>query len=124
MYRLGTIFRFEAEHKLPFEGGKESEKHSHEYKLEIIVSGNELDENGFLVDIVALKRIARETISHFEGRYLNDMEEMKGKVPSLENLAALIYQRAQVPMEKLGVKLDRIKLWEDDFSWTSYDGCE
>ena len=122
MYKIGTNYTFEAEHKLPFEGGDESKRHGHDYKLEVIVSGSHLDEMGFLVDIVKLKEVVSEIISRYEGNYLNDMEEMHGKVPSLENLAYLIWESALPGIESLGVSLEEIRLWEDEFSWTSYAG--
>ena len=122
MYKIGTNYTFEAEHKLPFETGDESKRHGHDYKLEVIVSGSHLDEMGFLVDIVKLKEVVSEIISRYEGNYLNDMEEMHGKVPSLENLAYLIWESALPGIESLGVSLEEIRLWEDEFSWTSYAG--
>ncbi len=122
MYRLGTRYDFTAEHKLPFEGGEESRKHSHDYRLEIIVRGAELDKDGFLMDIIKLRGKLDGIVSHFGGNYLNEMEEMRGRTTSLENLAKVFWERIFIETEKMKVELDSLKLWENDVNWISYDG--
>jgi 6-pyruvoyltetrahydropterin/6-carboxytetrahydropterin synthase len=122
MYRLGTRYDFTAEHKLPFEEGEESKRHSHGYKLEIIVRGSELNRDGFLIDIIQLRRKLDGIVSHFRGNYLNEMEEMRGRTTSLENLAKVLWEKIFIETESMGIELDSVKLWENEINWISYDG--
>lgn len=122
MYRLGIRYDFTAEHKLPFEDGEESKRHSHDYKLEIVLKGTQLDNDGFLIDIIRLRRQLDPIVSLFEGNFLNEIEELRGKTTSLENFSKVLWDKIFIEIEKTGAELDGLKLWENEDNWISYSG--
>ena len=61
MYQVGTAVEFPAQHIMPGVEGPEGELHSHDYRLEVLVERDELDERGMVCDLdvldAALQRI-------------------------------------------------------------------
>lgn len=122
MYRLRTAYEFRARHRLPFEEGSESEIHEHGYKVELIVSGPELDDSGFLVDIIRLRSKMEGILSGFQGIFLNAHPDMEGMTPSIENLSRVIWDGILPEVAGTGAELSEIRVWEDDHNWASYCG--
>jgi 6-pyruvoyltetrahydropterin/6-carboxytetrahydropterin synthase len=119
-YTLAVKRDFVARHYLVGgDWGAENQLHSHHYWVEVQVEGRELDEHGYLVDLVALEAHLEELVAYFRERTLNELPEFAGMNPSIENLARLLGQdlirRIQEPLRALTVKL-----WENDLAWTAY----
>jgi 6-pyruvoyltetrahydropterin/6-carboxytetrahydropterin synthase len=119
-YTLAVKRDFVARHYLVGgDWGAENQLHSHHYGVEVQVEGRELDEHGYLVDLVALEAHLEELVAYFRERTLNELPEFAGMNPSIENLARLLGQdlirRIREPIRALTVKL-----WENDLAWTAY----
>ena len=56
MYELKIISQFGAAHQLRDFGGKCENLHGHNWKIEVYVTGNELGNDGLLVDFKLIKR--------------------------------------------------------------------
>ncbi len=122
MYQLAVKKDFIAQHFL-FGGdwGSENQKHSHHYRLEVQLEGKALDGHGYLVDIVTVKNHLEKLISSFRDQTLNDMPEFKGINPSIENLARIFYQTLAQFIHETGISTLKIKVWEDDIAWVTYN---
>ena len=57
--------------------GPENYPNSHHYLLELKISGNELDEHGYLVDIVEVEKHLGEVTGYFSEKMLNDLRRRK-----------------------------------------------
>ncbi len=120
MHQLAITRDFFAQHFLiGGDWGKENQKHSHHYKVEVRIEAPELNEHGYLVDIVELEAALRQIIATVADKTLNDLPPFQGLNPSLERFARIIWQALA---EKL--KLDSgglsVKLWENDSDWAAY----
>ena len=119
-YSIGVRGDFIAQHYLVGgDFGAESEKHSHHYVVEVIVEGNELDEYGFVVDIVRLKVILEESVNHYRDRTLNDLHEFKDINPGSEVFAQVLAERFRVALKDTLIVALTVKLWEDEAAWAS-----
>jgi len=74
--------------------------HGHNYFLEVTVSGRIAPETGMLCDLGELdSAVAREVLGRFDHRNLNELQDLRGVVPTTENLAIRIQQiLSQVPL--------------------------
>ena len=91
MYTLAIRRDFIARHYLiGGDWGPENFPNSHHYVLELQLEGSELDEHGYLVDIVDVEKVIGELVSHFAERMLNDLPEFKDLNPSLEHFARIL----------------------------------
>lgn len=120
MYQLAIAREFIAQHYLiGGDWGPENSRHSHHYRIEVLIEGNELNRHGYLVDIVDLERTLAGIIDGFRDETLNDKPPFQGLNPSLERFARILCEmlaeRLELPETRLSVKL-----WENDTDWAGY----
>jgi 6-pyruvoyltetrahydropterin/6-carboxytetrahydropterin synthase len=120
MYRLAITRDFIAQHFLiGGDWGAENFRHSHHYKLQVMLRGASLDSHGYLTDIVELERALEEVLGRYRDRTLNELEPFAELNPSVERFAKLLYEdlRAQPLLEHVPFS---VQLWENDRDWASY----
>lgn len=120
MYQLAVTRDFIAQHYL-FGGdwGKENQKHSHHYKIEVLIEAEQLDQHGYLIDIVDLDKALSELIETFQDRILNDLQDFENINPSLERFSRILWAALQEKLNLDKASLN-IKLWENDNDWAAY----
>jgi len=121
MFQLGVERDFIAQHYLiGGDWGAENQLHSHHYRLEVILQGEELDEHGYLVDIVAVEQALDEQVAQYRDRTLNDLPPFRGLNPSLERFARLLGEALCVRLQAPNLRQITVKLWENEIAWASY----
>lgn len=121
MYSIAVQKEFIAQHFLiGGDWGDENQPHSHHYVIELIINHDELNQHGYLVDIVDIEEGLDKTVSYFKDKMLNELPEFAGLNPSLEHFCRIIWQQIirQVKLPDSG-KLE-IKLWENESCWAAY----
>jgi 6-pyruvoyltetrahydropterin/6-carboxytetrahydropterin synthase len=102
-------FKFEAAHSLPNHDGKCKNLHGHSYILEVTVTGPIISsgpKEGMIMDFSELNTIVnQEIIGQWDHQFLNDLLPF---TTTAENLAQECYRR----LEKSGLDIEKIKLWE------------
>ncbi len=74
MYELKIITQFAAAHQIRgIEGGCER-LHGHNWKVEVFVSGDKLDENGLLIDFRDIKDKTEALMEELDHKFLNELE--------------------------------------------------
>ena len=98
--------------------------HGHNYELFVTVAGDINPETGFLLNLKDLSKIINEKIiDKLDHKNINlEVDFMKNKLASTENLAKAIWEELQNPVEKLGAKLHSIKLYETENNFVEYFG--
>jgi 6-pyruvoyltetrahydropterin/6-carboxytetrahydropterin synthase len=120
MYRLAVTRDFVAQHYLVGgDWGAENFKHSHSYKVEVLLRGKVLNQHGYLLDIVELESALNEIIARFRDHTLNDLASFSGLNPSLERFAQVFYQELFVRLAAKDLSLT-VKLWENERDWAAY----
>lgn len=120
MYRLAVTRDFVAQHYLiGGDWGAENLKHSHSYKVEVLLRGNVLNQHGYLLDIVELESTLNEIIARFRDRTLNDLAPFSGLNPSLERFAQVFHQELFAKLAAKDLSLS-VKLWENERDWAAY----
>ena len=120
MYRLAVTRDFVAQHYLiGGDWGAENFKHSHSYKVEVLLRGKVLNQHGYLLDIVELESALNEIIARFRDRTLNDLAPFSGLNPSLERFAQVFYEELFAKLAAKDLSLT-VKLWENDRDWAAY----
>ena len=120
MYELGLKRRFIARHHLPGGPPGEREPHSHDYCVEARVGGERVDERGYVFDIVELRHTLDSLLGKYQDQYLNNLPDLKGLNPSIENLARVICERLCEKINPANAIFLEIRLWESDEAWASY----
>ena len=129
---LTKVFHFNAAHQYGHSNwtdeknwevfGPDSKIHGHNYTLEVMVTGDIVEDTGFLVDLGHLKKIVKKNVIDILDHSLFDVEVewFKDKQPSSEVLVVWIWD--QIVKDFKEVKLHRIRLVETFTIHTDYYG--
>jgi 6-pyruvoyltetrahydropterin/6-carboxytetrahydropterin synthase len=120
MYELKVITQFAAAHRLENFYGKCEALHGHNWKVEVFLVGAELDSAGLLLDFGVAKARTREVLEEIDHKYLNELEAFRDRNPSSENLSRYLFERLGAVLNRDGVKVLRVNVWESDTSCASY----
>jgi 6-pyruvoyltetrahydropterin/6-carboxytetrahydropterin synthase len=98
--------------------------HGHNYQLFVTIKGDINPLTGFLVNLKDLSRIMDEyVVEKLDHKNINlEVEFMKGKMASSENLAIAIWQQLEGPVRELGAELHCISLHETENNSVEYYG--
>jgi 6-pyruvoyltetrahydropterin/6-carboxytetrahydropterin synthase len=120
MYELKIITQFAAAHRLENFYGKCEGLHGHNWKVEVSLAGEQLDEAGLLVDFGVIKARTNALLEEIDHKYLNELEAFREQNPSSENLARYLFERLSSTLSREGVRVSRVNVWESDTSCASY----
>ena len=98
--------------------------HGHNYVLWVTVKGELSPENGFVMNINILKKVILEkVIAKVDHKNINlDVDFMRGKIATTENLAAAIWDELKHSVEEAGAALHCIKIEETENNFIEYYG--
>jgi len=119
MYKIIVNDYFSSAHQLRGYKGKCEDLHGHNWKVEIDVEGQKLDEIGMLIDFKIIKEILKNSLADFDHKMLNDIPPFDAMNPSSENLAKFMFERIS-SLLPLGIRLAAISIWESDNSKATY----
>src|ERR1700690_4303585 len=121
MYTLAVCRDFIARHFLiGGDWGPENFPNSHHYILELQLEGKELDQHGFLVDIMEVEKHLDEIINYYKEQMLNDKPEFKNLNPSLEHFARILATSLSERIKAKNITALRVKLWENRNAWAAF----
>jgi len=121
MYTLGVRREFIARHFLiGGDWGPENFPNSHHYVLELQLEGRELDQHGYLVDIVDLEKRLDDIVNYYREQMLNDRPEFAGLNPSIEHFARILATTLNERIKADNIYAVKVVLWENESAWASY----
>jgi 6-pyruvoyltetrahydropterin/6-carboxytetrahydropterin synthase len=122
MYELGIKRDFIAKHFLiGGDWGPENLPNSHHYVLELRLEGQELDQHGYLVDIVDVNQHLDEIVNDYKDQMLNEKPEFAGLNPSIENFARILANSLSERIKARNISEIKVVLWENESAWAAYE---
>ena len=124
-------FTFSAGHRYTVDGwsGEQNERvfgrltmpHGHNYTLDVTVRGPIDATTGMVIDLAELKAVVNEAvIQRFDHADLNADPAFRGRVPTTENIAIIVWD---LLVPKLGgERLWQVRVWEDPTLYVDYRG--
>ncbi len=100
--------------------GMENQPHSHHYRVEARLEGAELDEHGYLVDIVDIEANLEAILGRYRDRALNDLPEFSGLNPSVEHFARIVCQALSRQIQAPNLTAITVRVWETETAWASF----
>ncbi|MCU0822634.1 MAG: 6-carboxytetrahydropterin synthase QueD [Spirochaetes bacterium] len=119
MYRIKIYDRFSSAHFLKGYKGECESLHGHNWKVEIEVQGEELDNVGMLMDFKRLKAILHDILVNLDHRLLNDIHPFSESNPSSEIISGYIYKTVKEKLPQ-GLSIHMVSVWESENSVASY----
>lgn len=113
MYEILTARSFEAAHRLVGDFGPATRLHGHTYRLEVIVRGRSLNEDGTLYDLGELGQNVGELASELHYRNLDEIDGLAGKNTTAEAVADFCWERLAPPLRERGLSTLTVRVWEN-----------
>jgi len=121
MYTLGVRRDFIARHFLiGGDWGPENYPNSHHYILELQLEGSELDQHGYLCDIVDIEKHLDNVVDYYKEQLLNDKPEFSGLNPSIEHFARILATSLSERITEKNITALKVVLWENETAWAAY----
>lgn len=123
MFEVSVEDTFAAGHALRGYRGKCENPHGHNYKVQITLQGEQLDNIGLLFDFKDLKTAMNEVIDRLDHRFINDIAPFTELNPSAENMAKYFYDEINALLgdrTQGRVRVKLVKMWETDTTVATY----
>jgi 6-pyruvoyltetrahydropterin/6-carboxytetrahydropterin synthase len=113
MYEVYVAARFEAAHRLVGDFGPASRTHGHTYRMEVIVRGQRLKDDGTLYDIGELGQAVEALAGSMHYRDLNEVPGLTRVNTTAEAVASYCWEElAQSLRRGQGLDSLTVRIWE------------
>lgn len=121
MFELKVVTHFAAAHQLKMVAKKCENLHGHNWKVEVCVAGEKLNEAGVLVDFGELKQKVSEIMTRLDHNFLNELEYFNdSNPPSSENIAQYIANSLQAMIKNPEIRVTSVTAWESENACATY----
>jgi 6-pyruvoyltetrahydropterin/6-carboxytetrahydropterin synthase len=123
MFEVSVEDTFASGHALRGYRGKCENPHGHNYKVQVTLRGERLDNIGLLFDFKDLKGAMNDIIDRLDHKFINDIAPFTDLNPSAENMAKYFYDEINLLLENKTqgrVKVKQVKMWETDTTAATY----
>lgn len=118
MFEIKVVGEFSAAHNLRGYRGKCEELHGHNWRVEVVIAGRNLNKTGMLVDFKQIKSRLNKVLDKLDHKHLNRLSYFKRANPTSENIAKYIYSNLKLRLPSL----KSVTVWESDDSSAIYYG--
>ena len=120
MFELKVTNHFAAAHQLQMVAKKCENLHGHNWKIEVRIAGNELNDAGVVMDFGEIKHHVADIMKTLDHKFLNELEYFKDGNPSSENIAKYVAEALQEKIAPAGVRVSSVTSWESDDACATY----
>jgi 6-pyruvoyltetrahydropterin/6-carboxytetrahydropterin synthase len=114
MFELKVVTHFAAAHQLTMVAKKCENLHGHNWKVEVYIAGDNLNDAGVVMDFGKIKKHLADIKKSLDHRFLNDLECFQHGNPSSENIAKFIAEAMQEKILEPGIRVSRVSAWESE----------
>ena len=120
MYELIIKTGFSAAHNLRGYEGECERLHGHNWKVEVVVRAERLNEIDIALDFKKLKKETSTIIDRLDHRYLNEVPPFDKLNTTAENIARYIYQELSRRLDVPDVEVKEVRVWESETACAIY----
>ncbi|MDQ3927222.1 MAG: 6-carboxytetrahydropterin synthase [Actinomycetota bacterium] len=112
MYEVYVATQFEAAHRLVGDFGPATRPHGHTYRMEAIVRGERLKDDGTLYDVGLLRAAVEELAATLHYRDLNEVPDLAGVNTTAEAVACYCWDKLAPTLHSQGLDSLTVRIWE------------
>jgi 6-pyruvoyl-tetrahydropterin synthase len=112
VYEVAYETTFCATHVLTRDGVPIEPLHGHDWRVEAVAAGDELDSIGVVVDFEHVKKAVTAVAARFHYQDMNAHPAFREQSPSTEAVARHFFQEVRRAMGDEGRHLRRVRVWE------------
>ncbi len=120
MYELMVERKFSSAHQLRGYKGKCEELHGHNWKVQVFVQAENLNEIDIAIDFHDIKKYTDEIMAQLDHGFLNEIFPFTEINPSSENIAKWIFDSLKKKINEDGMNLTAVTVWESDTASATY----
>ena len=120
MYELKVITNFSAAHHLKDVHSECERLHGHNWKIEVYVTAEDLNEAGVVIDFRTLKKHVNAITQTLDHKFLNKLDPFRNQNPSSENIARYVAEQLALLLEGPEMKISRVTAWESETACATY----
>ena len=120
MYETGTAVQVRAFHVLPGLPPPEGERHAHDYRLEVVVRRDGLDQRGMVVDLDVLDGALRAAAATVDGADLDRIRPAGADAVTVEVFARWVHDQVAAALRPLAGATLAVRVWESPVAFGGY----
>jgi 6-pyruvoyltetrahydropterin/6-carboxytetrahydropterin synthase len=121
MHEVMIEMGFSSAHALRGYQGKCENTHGHNYKVEVYVRGERLNNIGLLIDFKDLKAATRKVVDYLDHKNINELPPFDVEVnPSAEEMAVFFLHEVGRQVNDDRVRVYKVRVWETDTCAATY----
>ena len=120
MYELMVDQTFSAAHQLRGYKGKCENLHGHNWKVQVHVVAQHLNDIDLAIHFHDLKAMAKEVLAPLDHSMMNEIFPFTEINPSSENIARWIYDSLAKKINAEHIKVSAVTVWESDSASATY----
>ncbi|MFQ3581546.1 MAG: 6-carboxytetrahydropterin synthase [Chloracidobacterium sp.] len=120
-YEVMVETQFSAAHALRHYRGQGETVHGHNWRIQVFVRGEKLDENHILVDFRTVREATEEVMHYLDHKHLNELAPFDKELnPSTENIAAFVFHQVSARINTPHCQVSLVRAWETASTMAAY----
>jgi 6-pyruvoyltetrahydropterin/6-carboxytetrahydropterin synthase len=121
MYHVGTAAEFVAFHIMPGHDGPEGTRHSHDYRLDVVLDRSVLDSNGMVCDLDELHAAIDTIVETVSGKNLELVVSSESDAAvTVEVFARWSHAQVAAALAASGVDQIHVRIYENPVAFGGY----
>ena len=121
-YEVGLSRNVRALHVMPGLPGPEGQLHDHDYRIEIVVSRDQLDDRAMVCDLDVLEEALTGLTKRIEGRNLEEIRPADAEAVTVEVFARWVHDTLSGALATAGGATLAVRIWETPVAFGGYRG--
>jgi 6-pyruvoyltetrahydropterin/6-carboxytetrahydropterin synthase len=119
MHFVGTAVNVRALHVMPDVEGPASELHAHDYRIEVVVERERLDDRGMVCDLDAALAATADSVRDEDLEVVRPSDRI---AVTVEVFARWAYDRLAAALADTGAEQLTVRVWESPVAYGGYRG--
>jgi 6-pyruvoyltetrahydropterin/6-carboxytetrahydropterin synthase len=120
-YEVGLSRNVRAFHVMPGLPGPEGQLHDHDYRIEVVVSRDQIDDRAMVCDLDVLEEALTGLTERIEGRNLEEIRPADAEAVTVEVFARWVHDALSAAIAADGATL-AVRIWETPVAFGGYRG--
>lgn len=121
-HEVGLSKQVRAFHVMPGMPPPEGQLHDHDYRVDVVVGREHLDERAMVCDLDVLEAALSETLGRVEGKDLEMIRPEGVEAVTVEVFAQWVHQALAEPIRVAGGETLAVRVWESPVAFGGYRG--
>jgi 6-pyruvoyltetrahydropterin/6-carboxytetrahydropterin synthase len=125
MYQVGTAIEFPAKHIMPGVEGPEGTLHEHDYRVDVVLEREKLDDRGMVCDLDVLDAALLRIDHVVRDQNLDVIRPPDAEAVTVEVFARWVHDALAADLRSTGVESLTVRVWESTSAFGGYsDGLD